>query len=70
MAAAAFETAARTCGLSDAAIAAAIDEQRQRVTEMREGARPIAVDHLLLLAERLPAFFEVYARELFGRRSE
>ncbi len=65
-AASAFETACFLSRVSDVEIAAALDEPRQRVADMRSGARPIAMEHLVLLARRLPKLFEVYAKELFG----
>lgn len=65
-AAAAFDVAAGLCGVSDVEIAAALDEPRQRVADMRRGERPIAMEHLVLIARRLPQLFEAYAKILFG----
>lgn len=65
-AAAAFDAAVSTLRILEVDIAAALDEPRQRVADMRRGERPISMEHLVLLHRRMPALFEAYARGLFG----
>ena len=67
-AAALSATADRLC-LSDTDIGVAIDEPRQRVAEMKSGAKALTTDHLLLIARRLPVLFAVLSAELFGSGS-
>lgn len=42
-------------GVSSCDLAAALDLSARRVEEMRAGARPVALEHVLLVADRLPS---------------